>query len=92
MNQYGAQAQRHWRTHLPARYRALTDPEAFFGEMGEQIAEQVQQVAKDLAGPDPAGESYLDKVGRLNMARLTAEAQVLRETLPAPESDAQNTP
>ena len=42
-----------------------------------------------LAGPDPVGEGYLEKVGRLNAARMQAEEVVLRELiLPAPsESD-----
>ena len=92
MNQYGAQARRHWQEHLPDRYRQLDDPQSFFTDLGEQMAERVQELAAGLAGPDPVGEGYLDKVGRLNMARLTAEAQVLRETLPEPESDAQNPP
>lgn len=87
MNQYAAQARRHWQTHLPQRYRQIEDPETFFTELGEQIAEQIQQTAAAIAGPDPQGETYLDKVGRLNMARLQAEGQVLREMLPDPQTD-----
>ncbi len=30
-----------------------------------------------LAGPDPVGEGYLEKVGRLNAARMQAEEKVL---------------
>jgi len=88
MNRYGAQAQRHWQTHLPQRYRQIEDPESFFAELGDQISQQIESTARQLAGPDPANERYLDKVGRLNMARLSAEAQVIREMLPAPETDA----
>jgi len=87
MNQYGAQAQRHWQTHLLARYTAIPDPEAYFRQLGDQIAEQVAQLARTIAGPDPLHESYLQKVGRLNMARLEAEDQILRQMLPAPEPD-----
>ncbi len=87
MNQYGAQARRHWQTHLPNRYRQIPDPETYFTNLGEEIAQQIQDVARTMAGPDPANETYLDKVGRLNMARLSAEDQVLREMLPAPETD-----
>ena len=37
-------------------------------------------------GPDPVGEGYLEKVGRLNAARMQAEEIVLSELiLPAPE-------
>jgi hypothetical protein len=91
MNQYGAQAHRHWQTHLPNRYRQIADPETYFTELGEQIAEQVHDKARAIAGPDPQQETYLDKVGRLNMARLTAESDVLRQMLPEPETDLSST-
>jgi hypothetical protein len=26
----------HWQAHLPERYRALTDPEIFFTDLGRQ--------------------------------------------------------
>ena len=35
-------------------------------------------------GPGPAGESYLEKVGRLNMARLQAEERVLADLILIP--------
>ena len=41
-------------------------------------------MASDQAGQDVPGESYLAKVGRLRMARLDAEAQVLRELVLLP--------
>jgi hypothetical protein len=88
MNQYAAQARRHWQNHLPEQYRQIQDPETYFSELGEAIARQVQDTARAIAGPDPEQETYLAKVGRLNMARLTAEDQVLRETLPEPETTA----
>jgi len=87
MNPYGGRARRHWQEHLPSRYQQISDPEAFFSDLGEQIEQQVQQLAAALAGPDPLEENYLEKVGRLNMARLRAEEQVLREMLPEPEND-----
>ncbi len=88
MHPYGAQALRHWQTHLPDRYAEIEDPQTFFDELGEQIAQLVQDRAAALAGPDPQEESYLDKLGRLNMARATAESEVLREMLPAPQETA----
>jgi hypothetical protein len=42
-----------------------------------------------LEGPDLPGEGYLEKVGRLNMARMQAEELVLREVIllePEPET------
>ena len=87
MNRYGAQAQRHWQTHLPQRYRQIEDPENYFAELGEQISDQIEATARQIAGPDPANEGYLDKVSRLNMARHSAEAQVLREMLTDPDHE-----
>jgi len=85
MNQYGRRAQRHWQTHLPSQYSQINGPEQFFTEMGETIAEQIEDLAEQIAGPDQPGETYLDKLGRLNMARQSAEDEVMRETLPQPE-------
>lgn len=87
MNPYGAQARRHWQTHLPDRFAQIQDPETFFTDLGEQIEQQIQDLAAALAGPDPEQESYLSKVGRLNMARQNAESQILREMLPAPADE-----
>jgi len=39
----------------------------------------VEVLAQALAGEDLPGEGYLDKLGRLQMARVTAESQALRE-------------
>ncbi len=88
MNKYGARAKKHWEKWLPNRYKALPDPETFFTKMGEQISAQVAELTETLAGDDPPGESYLDKVGRRNMARLQAEERILPETaLIAPETE-----
>ncbi|MFI7080941.1 TnpV protein [Micromonospora sp. NPDC049903] len=85
MNRYGAQAQRHWQTFLPNRYAALiadgTDLNSYFSTLGEQAAQQIDDLARNLAGPDPTGEGYLDKLGRLNQARMAAEEQVLPELI-----------
>lgn len=91
MNQYAAQARRHWQTHLPQRYQQIQDPETFFTDLGDHIAQEIQVIADAIAGQDPDEETYLDKVGRLNMARLSAEDHVLREMLPAPETELSET-
>ena len=54
-----------------------------FGELGERAENQIQQLQDQLAGPDPPNETYLEKVGRLNMARLQAEEVVLPELISA---------
>jgi hypothetical protein len=79
MNRFGRAAQMHWQQHLPSRYAQVPNPEAFFSTLGDQIESEVQDLAATLAGPDPAGEDYLTKVGRLNAARQQAEEAVLSE-------------
>jgi hypothetical protein len=79
MNQYGRMAQRHWQRWLPRRYAEIPDPASFFSTLGEEVAVQIADLSLDLAGGDPPGEGYLEKTGRLNMARLQAEEIVLQE-------------
>ncbi len=81
MNQYATLACSHWRQNLPSRYAQLSDPETFFTILGEQAVEEIEAMAEALAGPDPAEETYLQKVGRLTEARATAESTVLREMI-----------
>jgi hypothetical protein len=79
MNKYGELAKTHWAKTDPARYQAIGDPELFFATLGEQAENEIQELAQRLAGPDQPGEEYLEKVGRLNMARVQAEEAVLGE-------------
>ena len=81
VNVYGERAMEHWRRWLPARYATIRDPEAFFSTLGLQAESQVLDLAEQLEGPDLPGEGYLEKVGRLNMARMQAEELVLREVI-----------
>ena len=89
MNKYAHMAIRHWQKTDPDRYNAIpaSDRETFFRELGKRAESEIQQLQDQLAGPDPPNETYLEKVGRLNMARLQAEEQVLGELIliPAPE-------
>jgi hypothetical protein len=87
MNQYGHMAMKHWRTYRPVQYATISDPDRFFTQLGEQIAQQIATLAADLEGTPSPEESFLERVGRLNMARLSAQEQVLRETLPPEPGD-----
>lgn len=79
MQKYGAIARDHWKRWLPKRFSEIANPETFFSELGEEIEQRVDELSQALAGDDPPGEQYLDKVGRLQMARANAESQALRE-------------
>jgi hypothetical protein len=86
MNKYAHMAIRHWQKTDPDRYNAIpeSERETFFGELGERAASRIQQLEDQLAGPDPPNETYLEKVGRLNMARLQAEEIVLPQLILIP--------
>lgn len=80
MNRYGQLAHDHWKSSDPARFAEIQDPLEFFSSLGQTVESQIQDLQLQLAGPDPANaESSLEKVGRLNMARLQAEEAVLAE-------------
>jgi hypothetical protein len=87
MNRYATQAMRHWQQTDPARYQQIPDPETFFTELGERVESEIQALATAIAGPDRPGETYMEKVGRLNMARLDAESDILREMVLIPDPD-----
>ena len=91
MNKYGRMAIRHWEKTDPDRFQQIpeSDRETFFTELGERAETEIQQLQDQLAGPDPSGEGYLEKVGRLNTARLQAEEQVLPDLIliPGPTPD-----
>jgi hypothetical protein len=87
MNHYGDLARTHWATYRPRQYGLISDPETFFTVLGEQISDEIAELTAVLEGQAPAGETFLAKIGRLNMARLSAQEQVLRETLPPAEDD-----
>ncbi|WP_284986824.1 TnpV protein [Arthrobacter sp. fls2-241-R2A-172] len=87
MNKYGRQAQEAWKTASPTQYSQIQNPDEFFTNLGEQAQEQVDELQIKIAGPDPKGEGYLEKVGRLNAARNQAEEIVRYELLSPPETE-----
>ena len=79
MNRYGAMARKHWERWLPTRYSQIDDPDTFFSTLGEEVQTRIEELSTALAGDDPPRESFMEKLGRLNMAVLNAESQALRE-------------
>ncbi|WP_043807147.1 hypothetical protein [Paenarthrobacter aurescens] len=90
MNKYGRQAQEAWKTASPTRYSQIQNPDEFFANLGEQAQEQVDELQVKIAGPDPKGEGYLEKVGRLNAARNQAEEIVRYDLLSPPETEGED--
>ncbi len=79
---YGEMARKHWAKWRPNQLSQIPDPETFFFSLGQEVESQIEVLAAALAGDDPGGEDYLEKVGRLRMARFTAEGQILRVKRP----------
>ena len=81
MNQYGTQLQEQWTLLDPTQAQSMgTD---YFTQLGELAQTQIEELTIRLAGPDLANESYLEKVGRLNNARMRAAEMVMSE-MPRP--------
>lgn len=81
MNRYGAMAHQHWARWLPEHYATITDPEAFFAQMGEQAADQVDQIRDHLlmkAGPTP---DHLARAGLWTAVTQQAEEIVLQQSV-----------
>ncbi|MEV4212585.1 hypothetical protein [Micromonospora sp. NPDC049662] len=90
MNQYGRRAQRYWQQHLPSQYAQIEDPTAFFDEMGQTLAQQIEDLAEAIARRSPSTQDFMANLGRLNRAKDEAEIEVFREMLPQPESASPN--
>jgi hypothetical protein len=91
VNQYGALARQHWMRWRPASYAAITDPAAYFTDLGEQAAGEITRLWAQLRDQEgnPPGEDYLHRIARLNALRKQAEEVVLADLiLLPPEHDA----
>ena len=91
MNTYGKFAQEAWKTTAPAEYALIPDPDQWFERLGEEATQRVGELMMELAGPDPAGESYLEKVGRLNASKMQAE-EIVRAEMLTPDPSVQVEP
>jgi hypothetical protein len=93
VNRYGLMAQQHWAQWLPRRYAAISAPGSYFSTLGQEVAQQIEDLTAELAGDDQPGEEYLAKAGRLTAARSRAEEIVLPErVLLAPEPQTSQDP
>jgi hypothetical protein len=78
-NPYGVLAWEHMARYLPDRFTQIPDPAAYFADLGEQIAAEIEETQAALAGSSTPEEDYFAKVGRMRMAQLMAEEKVLAE-------------
>jgi hypothetical protein len=93
VNRYGLMAQRHWAQWLPQRYATISEPDSYFSTLGQEVAQQIEELTLELAGDDQPGEEYLAKAGRLTAARSRAEEIVLpQRVLLAPDPETSGDP
>ena len=81
MNTYGKFAQDTWKMLAPRQYELIVNPEEWFTNLGKEAENAVGDLSVKIAGQDVPGESYLEKVGRLNAAKTQAEEIVRVEML-----------
>ena len=81
MNEYALMAHEHWKRFRPTHYASLPDRETFFATLGQQAQTEIETRAQRLAGADPAGEGYMQKLRRLETAKRTARDEVIREMI-----------
>ena len=91
MNKYGKFAQEAWKTTAPEEYALIPDPEAWFQRLGEEASIRVDDLMMQLAGPDPVGETFLEKWGRLNASKMQAE-EIVRAEMLTPDPSVQQEP
>ena len=86
MNQYGAIAQQHQKRWRPASYAAITDPTAYFTNLGEEAAGKITRLWAQMRAQagNPPGEDYLARVARLNALRKQAEEVMLADLILLP--------
>ena len=92
MNRFGRLAQDRWREMAPAAYAQISDPNRHFSTLGEEAEAAWIELSDELAGPDVPGETYLEKVGRLNNARKRAEEVIQADWLTPPAQDQEPEP
>ena len=92
MNEYATMARDHWREHLPARYAQIEDPDAWFTQLGEEVAAEIAGLWAEMSlkAGNPPGEDFMDRVGRLNAIRKQAEEIILADRVLLPPEGAED--
>lgn len=84
MNHWGQTAMQHWQTHLGERYAALSDPQAFFTELGEQAADRYVEIRDGLlvgVSPNNGTIGWAEFQDRVAQADQTAREMVETEMI-----------
>jgi hypothetical protein len=71
-----------WRERIPDQYAAIPDRRRFFTELARRMEAEIDTISAELAGSPPPGETYWQRVGRLNEATSRAREIVMNDWLP----------
>ena len=79
MNRYGRMALEHWRRHRPLAFSQIAAPQEFFTSLGEQVADQIEEISEQLLAETRPMKEFMQEVARREQAQQMAEEQVLTE-------------
>lgn len=93
MNMHGRHAMETMQNHDPKSFSEIQNPEAYFSTLGTQIEDQIGNVMEDLIPRHTEGQSTLEILGGINMAKMRARELVYQEmiyaSLPPEEDDSE---
>lgn len=79
MGRFEQAARQAWQELAPTAVAEMADPNQFFRELEKEAEAAWTELAAQLAGPDSPGETYFQRVGRLEAAKLQALEMVLAD-------------
>jgi hypothetical protein len=94
VNIWGVAARDHWKQHRPQSYTALSDPDRFFEELGEDAAARylvIRDGLMDGVSPNDETIGWAEFQDRTAQADQTAREIVEREMIYLPPSEADQT-
>jgi hypothetical protein len=81
MNEHGRHAMEIMKKHDPQTYAQIADPETHFSTLGEEMAERILDLSRQLAPKRTADQDTLEILGNMNMAKLRAREMVYQEMI-----------
>ncbi|MEU3628662.1 hypothetical protein [Amycolatopsis coloradensis] len=81
MNQFGADAEKHWKGIRAEEYALIEDPTRYFTELGERIAAEIERRTNEQERQQKAGQSedFMANLAGLNNVAMTVRDDVMRE-------------
>ncbi|MFK4298578.1 hypothetical protein ABH924_003749 [Arthrobacter sp. GAS37] len=81
MNEHGRHAMETMKNHDPASYAQIEDPETYFTNLGDEMADRILDLTMALTPKRTGEEEFLDVLGAQNMAKFRAREMVYQEMI-----------